>query len=523
MSVGLSIQFLAGRYHATPWDRQVNEGVVEWPPSPWRILRALVSAYYRLPDRPGVEVMRRLVAHLASELPCYDLPEAIATHTRHYMPIWKEGKATTTKVFDTFLVLAGGTLSPQAKIQVLWPTVELDAEERELLAQLCLQVSYLGRAESWVELQLTSVEPNQCKTVPMKSEQAHPGEVARVLVPLSPEEFKGFQTAIAMLPKPKRKRSQWQVPANLLEALSLDIGQLHAQGWNGIPGARWAMYAIPKAQPQRRERVSPSRSIKANFARYAIVCNVPVKLTEALSLGERFRQALMSRSQVDNIPDPIFSGRDANEKPLINHQHAWYLPEDTDGDGKIDAVVVYARQGFSERAIAALQSLHQVWGRDRFKVQTLLTSFGDVEDYRASVEDVRGRSLVVGCGTVWQNITPMVLPRHAHYSASGEPKINPETGLPKDGPEDQVRWLLKQLGFPYTQEAVEVKPPPDEERRVFAWHQFQRRRTQGQGSKSSDRGYWFRLTFKEPQKGPIALGYAAHFGLGTFIPINLDR
>uniref|UniRef100_A0ACD5GP94 Uncharacterized protein n=1 Tax=Desertifilum tharense IPPAS B-1220 TaxID=1781255 RepID=A0ACD5GP94_9CYAN len=78
------------------------------------------------------------------------------------------------------------------------------------------------------------------------------------------------------------------------------------------------------------------------------------------------------------------------------------------------------------------------------------------------------------------------------------------------------------MGFP--QEAIEkVEELSDEQGRKlsqFDAFQFQRRRTQGQGSKSSDRGYWFRLTFKEPQKGPIALGYAAHFGLGTFIPIR---
>ena len=36
----------ARRYHATPWDAHVNEGRVEWPPSPWRLLRALVAVGY---------------------------------------------------------------------------------------------------------------------------------------------------------------------------------------------------------------------------------------------------------------------------------------------------------------------------------------------------------------------------------------------------------------------------------------------------------------------------------------------
>ncbi len=39
MPVIIKLTFPAGRYHATPWGRHVNEGVAEWPPSPWRLLR----------------------------------------------------------------------------------------------------------------------------------------------------------------------------------------------------------------------------------------------------------------------------------------------------------------------------------------------------------------------------------------------------------------------------------------------------------------------------------------------------
>ena len=42
----LELRFPAGRYHATPWGRHVNEGAVEWPPSPWRIVRALIATWY---------------------------------------------------------------------------------------------------------------------------------------------------------------------------------------------------------------------------------------------------------------------------------------------------------------------------------------------------------------------------------------------------------------------------------------------------------------------------------------------
>ncbi len=42
----LELTFPAGRYHATPWGRHVNEGAIEWPPSPWRIVRALMATWY---------------------------------------------------------------------------------------------------------------------------------------------------------------------------------------------------------------------------------------------------------------------------------------------------------------------------------------------------------------------------------------------------------------------------------------------------------------------------------------------
>ena len=41
MSTDLHFYFPFGRYHATPWDRAANDGSVEWPPAPWRILRTL--------------------------------------------------------------------------------------------------------------------------------------------------------------------------------------------------------------------------------------------------------------------------------------------------------------------------------------------------------------------------------------------------------------------------------------------------------------------------------------------------
>jgi CRISPR-associated protein Csb2 len=49
------------------------------------------------------------------------------------------------------------------------------------------------------------------------------------------------------------------------------------------------------------------------------------------------------------------------------------------------------------------------------------------------------------------------------------------------------------------------------------WTEFKRWRSSGSRPAVSE-GYGFRITFSEEVAGPIALGYASHFGLGLFIP-----
>ncbi|MBD2168636.1 type I-U CRISPR-associated protein Cas5/Cas6 [Calothrix membranacea FACHB-236] len=556
MSVGISIQFLTGRYHATPWDHQVNEGVVEWPPAPWRILRALVSAYYRLPQPPARTELRQLLICLANSLPRYVVPERTIAHTRHYMPIWKEGKATTTKVFDTFIVLPGGTLSAEAVVKVVWPDVQLNQSQLNLLKQLCRQVSYLGRAESWVEMQVIDdlISVAECNAVPAKWEDQPKmsQEQARVLVPLTDQELEGFKAAIAVLPKPKKGKSKWKAPGDILEALELDIGNLHNEGWNGIPGTRWETYII-KAQPERLRPnslgFSGDNQQRPTFARFALAANVLPNLTEAISLGERFRQALMAWSKNElQKPAIIFSGRkpdeavqstDSEEFYLKGQQHAWYLPE-VNRQGKIDYVVVYAAAGFDfQQAVPALKKLSKVWGNEGFDIQTILVSLGQVEDYATDNRQQQGKYRVIGNSRKWRSLTPMLLPRYPKLCSNGQKKYITNTEFQVDGPEEQALKLLTHLKYlnipdncireaeaewlclkaPNNTALVKVKCC-DSGVSQYQWQAFKRRRHHGDGRKALDNGYWLEIEFAQVQQGPIALGYAAHFGLGVFVPIE---
>src|SRR5690349_19545927 len=137
----LELSFPAGRYHATPWGRHVNEGAIEWPPSPWRILRALIATWYLKAQEIPEPTIRSLTEKLSAP-PAFRLPRAGTGHTRHYMP-YNEGKnEKTTKVFDTFIQLAENDT-----VLVAWD-VPLAPDELTALQTLASRLGYFGRAES---------------------------------------------------------------------------------------------------------------------------------------------------------------------------------------------------------------------------------------------------------------------------------------------------------------------------------------------------------------------------------------
>ena len=148
----LLLRFPGGRYHATPWGHHVNEGQIEWPPSPWRLLRALIASGFSTQHWIEVPpVGRRLIETLAGTLPTYYLPRASAAHSRHYMPLGAldKGREKTALVFDTWANVGSGTLA------IRWEC-DLDDDERTLFACLAEHLGYLGRSESWVEAETVS-------------------------------------------------------------------------------------------------------------------------------------------------------------------------------------------------------------------------------------------------------------------------------------------------------------------------------------------------------------------------------
>lgn len=244
-------------------------------------------------------------------------------------------------------------------------------------------------------------------------------------------------------------------------------------------------------------------------ARFLLSADVLPPLPAALAVGDRMRMALLRHSD----GHPVFVGRDPAGRVLRSgHQHAWFLPADDDEDGRIDHVLVYARAGFDSAALRALVQLRKIWGQGRPPLTTTLVDVGSpatLGRLRRGMD--RGRTAQLGTARVWESRTPFVPPRHIKRGASGV----------RDAPHEQVARLLAQYGHPQAR----IEPLCADEALQWrsssvSWQQFQRRRALGRGSRGSDEALGFRLTFDRPVTGPLALGYAAHQGLGQFVAVE---
>ncbi|HVC35181.1 MAG TPA: type I-U CRISPR-associated protein Csb2 [Chloroflexota bacterium] len=491
--IAIGFAFTAGRYHATPWGHHVNEGVPEWPPAPWRILRALIAVRFRaLPaDRPGEDTTAVLVSLLAklADPPVFAIPPATLGHSRHYMPWQKKGPDDHVLIFDTFVAL-----ERDRPVVAIWPDAELTEPERGLLAQLLERLPYLGRAESWCHASLCDSPPTaNC----VLSDDARPlaeHETVRVLVAATRD------------------------PSVLFAALSVDVSTMRDRERQREPrGSRWVRYARPRdclaLNPSTVRVRSTGQESVATVARYEIDARPRPSITATVSVAELARSACLAiyGRENDDAVSPVLAGKSPDGVPLRDHGHAHYLPTDEDGDGVLDHLTIVSRSGFGDRERQALAHLRQLVPREAGTTLSLvLLGMGTVADF----PKVR---LFVTSDT-WRSITPFVLPRHPKFTRTGIPKVD-DQGRQIDGPEVQLRreWEYRRAAdttLPILEE-IEAVPAHDLSSREIRWLAFRRWR-QGERGETPGLGFGFRVRFAAPLVGPVALGYGCHFGLGLF-------
>lgn len=526
--LAIEMRFPAGKYHATPWNRQVNEGAVEWPPSPWRILRALISTWYhKLHAEIDEDTIRRIIEKLSAS-PLYFLPKASLGHTRHYMPLYREA---TTMVIDTF-----AAIDSESQLIIEWPQIDLSTEERSALSKLLDRIGYLGRAESWIEAGLAEDPSAQANCIPLNEDSTLTNgfEGIQTLVAMPPQEYLSWRAKevemkrsrrlaelgdVSRLKKKDLDKIEQSLPADLFSALHADTSDLKKAGWSQPPGSVWMYYARPRdafaSMPHTAKFVD--HQDKATIARFAVASQVPPRLTDAVSFAERIHQALVSRSNGSTV----FTGCDESNRPLTGHKHAFILCESNLGLGKgrrgeITHVVIHAPMGFELQDRQALDGLSRVWGHGGHDIQLILLGVGQAEDF-AGLDESKGESPMLAKSNRWISRTPFVSTRHPKSTKTGVPKLD-DNGLQIGSAEHELRRLLKLNSFP---EPISVEPvtSTDLAGHETRWLKFRRDRNHGNGRRAaSGYGYGFRLIFPEPVQGPIALGYGAHFGLGLFVP-----
>lgn len=515
------LRFPGGRYHATPGGHHVNEGIVEWPPSPWRIMRALIACGYTTQHWDEVPPEgRRLVNALSRVLPEYRLPRAALGHTRHYMPLVRE----TTLVIDSFADVGDGTL------WVRWPT-ELDDEAQELFDRLVSHLGYLGRSESWVlgeSVHDDTPLPQTRRAIPQASlalagrslEQIvlsapqDPGDYVtwrRDAVEASIAEFELSQERKVTQAQRKKRvdKIEGSYPMDLVECLQWDTSTWKAHKWSRAPGSRSVLYwrdgNALEVGPPSSPHVSSIQRVEVMLIALTTPSGSKSSLppiARTLPQADLLHQAVVSKLGHSGEPCPELVGRDERGEPLKGHQHAHILPVDFDSDGRLDHIIVFAGMGLGGRAQRAIREVRKTYMKGGVsELQVAVAGIGEMNDLRSigggfshCVDALLGPT--DGAST-WISTTPFVPPRH--LKKSGRSSLV-----------GQVEAELTSRGYPAA--TIDVCDWTGE---TLALRHFVRRRERGP-KPPIDAGFAIRLEFASPVAGPICLGYGSHFGLGRF-------
>lgn len=462
--VGIGVRFELGRYHATPWGTNVNEARVEWPPSPWRILRALYSVARTntglADDLPAVD---RVLGALAGIAPVYELPAATAAHTRHYVPSREHSPSRpeeTDRLLDGFLAL-----DPDDELRAWWD-IELPDRDLMALARAVGALGYLGRSESACTARMLDEEP-----------PADPDALPLEVVTDSDE-----REAVELL---------CLEGTEPLDALASSVDTLRKHRRLVPPGTRLVEYGV---RARRRIAVSTGEPVpRPTLARFRVHGGARPPIRDAVLLATHLRTALQSvyGAHAGGHASSVLSGHGDGRPRNDQHRHAHYLATPGRDGRRIEHLVAWAPEGFGQAEVAALGALRELRLRDAPEpLLVALVALGRTDEL-----DLPS---LLGPSRRWRSLTPFGLPRHPKRRG----------GRVVETPEEQIHRELAARDLPEPSAVRLVRGP---------WLEFRRTRP-GVSRLEAPRAVGIEIEFGHPLRGPIALGKLSHFGLGLFAP-----
>ena len=504
MKFVLRQEFLLGRFHATPWRvNPFDDPHGEWPPSPWRLVRAVTARWYQwtreTEQEPDLAKLEQLQTALCKSTYAFHLPPDArkGRPLRQYHPTefgWRppERKKAATRSYGTSLVQDNYWCVPIES--PVWWFIEGDDwtdDLRALLAQCLVRMTYFGRAETLTRIFVDSTAkfpttPN-CTLVDKRAAGAAP-----VLSPLEDATRDDIERTTDH-PEAKKRA----VP----------------------PGAQW-LYAVRPPRPAFREhRRVPAHQPNCHLIQFAIGWNVAPEPRAIVRLTSRFRGAVLREllrlktgdtsatwARVGtNTREAIadMSGKSANGNPLKGHRHTEFLTW-CEGERPTRLLVWRGARAFDpdEQDAVLLAAARDVsWA----------AAGADADEWKVRLVPLdRGVPPPPGfdgqLSIAWESVTPYVPSRH-HLRGSKE-----RAG---ESIADQIRRELQLRDIASAEQvSVDVVGGLKWVAAHVPRHESRKRGTTG------DRvGRHVRLTFSFPVAGPIRLGHSSTFGLGLFRPL----
>lgn len=503
MKLVLRQDFPLGRFHATPWRvNPFDDPHGEWPPSPWRLVRAVTARWYQwareAEKESDVAELEGLQAALCKSTYAFHLPEdgRKGSPLRQYHPAgfgWRpaEKKKAGTRSYGTSLVQDNyWCVPPEAPV---WWLIEGESWTSELVRALeeCLtRMTYFGRAETLTRIRL-----------------AGPAEVIPALnCTLVDERTTGAVPVLSPLDSATRAD---------IERTTDDRDAVK----RGVPLGACFRYAVRPRRPVARERRrAPTHRPDCHLMQFALGWNVAPDPRAVVRLTSRFRGAALrellrlktgdasanwmrvDREVREALADMV--GKDANDEPLKGHRHTEFLAWCE--DGRPTRLLVWrgsrAFDGDEQEAILLASSQDVSWA----------AAGSDADDWKVRLVPL-DRAVPAPPGfdghpsIVWESVTPYVPPRH-HLRGGKERE--------RESMVEQVRRELQQRGLTAHVEVEAVGGP--------AWMSVHvpRRDANKRACIGGRRGQMFRLRFALPVTGPIRLGHSSSFGLGLFRPLQ---
>lgn len=502
MQIVLEQTFLLGRFHATPWKTYPYEDPHgEWPPSPWRLVRAVLARSYQM-DREvagssadHANLRESMVGAFAASDISWQLPPSTwrgpgfrQYHPAEFRRVPASAKEpgmmayNTTKVLDNFWVTPSDSVCP-----LVW-MFEGAHWNAPMLAHLdaCLaRMTYFGRAESITEIRR------------VKDARIDAASITRLLPCRS-----GSAVPVLTL---RRDASLPQIEA------STDAPEVAAT--NIPPGSRW-MYAV---RPQRPRIRSGSRQRPelppTSLIQFAIGSKIAPRYKDAVLITERFRNRSLGcftklftgnpKSKWSDAPESVrekallLSGKNPDGSPSKEHRHASFLLCGTsDAPSRLCIWRNEAFNDLEQRAIldAANMPLPLCYRNDPWTLN--LVPLDKLVPAPPGLDQTTGRE--------WISLTPFVPPRHV-FGRSGREKSGCS--------------VLEQLVDELKNRAFNVDGLIASVEEGF-WVKIHRIKAERDARTNNDKfGYKLKINFREPVKGPVSIGASSHFGLGLFQPI----